>query len=324
MNRRLRVLGAIAAAAVAGVLLAPTIGLVSLSDVRAGSVLWQIRVPRTLMAFLAGSGLSLAGMTFQALFRNPLVTPYTLGVSSGAAFGATLAIRLGWVFTILGVSSIPLSAFAGALASLLLVYGISMAGKSSSTAILLLAGAAMSFFFWSLIMGLQYLSDLTGSFRILRWLMGGVEAVGYESVLDVLPFVLSGAAVILSYGRELNLLAVGEDLAASRGVAVGPVRALLFAASTLMVGGVVAYCGPIGFVGMIAPHLCRLLIGTEHRHLAPATALFGGLFLLVCDTVARLVIAPAEVPVGVLTALLGGPFFVWLLLSRPRAGGSLA
>lgn len=324
MNRRLRVLGTIAVAAVAGVLLAPTLGLVSLSDVRAGSVLWQIRVPRTLMAFLAGSGLSLAGMTFQALFRNPLVTPYTLGVSSGAAFGATLAIRLGWVFTILGVSSIPLSAFAGALASLLLVYGISMAGKSSSTAILLLAGAAMSFFFWSLIMGLQYLSDLTGSFRILRWLMGGVEAVGYESVLDVLPFVLSGAAVILSYGRELNLLAVGEDLAASRGVAVGPVRALLFAASTLMVGGVVAYCGPIGFVGMIAPHLCRLLIGTEHRHLAPATALFGGLFLLVCDTVARLVIAPAEIPVGVLTALLGGPFFVWLLLRRPRAGGALA
>ncbi len=324
MNRRLRVLAAIAAAAAAGVLLSPTLGLMSLSDVRSGSVLWKIRVPRTLMAFLAGSGLSLAGMTFQALFRNPLVTPYTLGVSSGAAFGATLAIRMGWVFTILGVSSIPLSAFAGALASLLLVYGIATAGKSSSTAVLLLAGAAMSFFFWSLIMGLQYLSDLTGSFRILRWLMGGVEAVGYDSVLDILPFVLSGAAVILSYARELNLLAVGEDLAASRGVAVGPVRALLFAASTLMVGGVVAYCGPIGFVGMIAPHLCRLLIGTEHRHLAPATALFGGLFLLVCDTAARLVIAPAEVPVGVLTALLGGPFFVWLLLTRPRSGGALA
>jgi iron complex transport system permease protein len=319
MSRRAGVLIGIALAATAGVVAAPLFGMVSSSD-----VLWKIRVPRTMMAFLAGSGLSLAGMTFQAMFRNPLVEPFTLGVSSGAAFGATIAIRLGWTFSILGISSIPLSAFAGALASLLLVYGVSLAGRSFSTALLLLAGVAMSFFFWSLILLIQYLSDFTGSFRIMRWLMGGVETVGYDAVLDVLPFVLSGSAVVLCYARELNLLAAGEDLAASRGVSIGPVRILLFSASTLMVGGVVSLCGPIGFIGLIAPHVCRLLVGTEHRCLAPATALFGGLFLLACDTVARLLIAPAELPVGVVTALLGGPFFIWLLLRRPRAGDALA
>jgi iron complex transport system permease protein len=319
MNRRATLLIAIALAAAVGVALAPMVGLVSTD-----AVLWKIRVPRTMMAFLAGAGLSLAGLTFQAVFRNPLVEPFTLGVSSGAAFGATVAIRLGFTFSILGVSAIPLSAFVGALASLVLVYGVSMAGRSFSTALLLLAGVAMSFFFWSLILLIQYLSDFTGSFRILRWLMGGVETVGYEAVLDVLPFVVSGSAVILCYARELNLLAAGEELAASRGVSISAVRALLFSASTLMVGGVVALCGPIGFIGLIAPHICRLLVGTEHRCLAPATALFGGLFLLGCDTVARLIIAPAELPVGVVTALLGGPFFVWLLLRRPRAGGALA
>lgn len=324
MHRRAVALGVISVAAVAGLLIAPMLGLLSPSELRSVPVLWTIRVPRTILAFLAGAGLSLAGMTFQAVFRNPLVEPFTLGVSSGAAFGATAAIRWHWAFSVLGVSSVSLSAFLGALASLLLVYGLSLVGRSFSTDTLLLGGVAISFFFSSLILFLHYLSDFAGSFRILRWLMGGVETVGYDAVLDVLPFVLSGAAVILAYGRELNMLSVGEDLAASRGVAISSVRALLFSSATLMVGGVVALCGPIGFIGLIAPHIARLLIGTDHRYLAPATALFGGLFLVVCDLVARLVIAPAELPVGVLTALLGGPFFAWLLLRRPRAGTGMA
>lgn len=321
-RRRNAVLAGIALAVAAGAALAPALGIVSFSDLRASSVLWNIRVPRTILAFLAGTGLSLAGMTFQAMFRNPLVEPFTLGVSSGAAFGATVAIRLGWTFSLLGVSSISMAAFVGALASLLVVYGLAMARRSFSPGVLLLAGVAMSFFFWSLVLFMQYVSNFTESFRILRWMMGGVETAGYGAVLDVLPFVISGAAIIVTHARELNMLASGDDLAASRGVAVGPVRGLLFTASTLMVGGVVAVCGPIGFVGMIAPHICRLLIGNEHRYLAPATLLFGGFFLLACDTLARLVIAPAELPVGVLTALLGGPFFIWLLLKRPASGGA--
>lgn len=312
----------IAVVTAVGAAVTPCLGVVSLSDLRSVPVFWQIRVPRTALAFLAGSGLAMAGLTFQAMFRNPLATPFTLGVSSGAAFGATLCIRLGWTFSLLGVSAVSFSAFVGAIGSLALVYGIAMARRTFSTSILLLAGVAISLFFWSLIMFVQYLSDFTGSFRILRWLMGGLETVGYGAVLDVFPFVLSGSVVILCFTRELNLMAVGEDLAISRGVHVPYVRAILFTASTLMVGGVVALCGPIGFVGMMAPHICRLLIGTEHRLLAPATFLFGGLFLMACDVVARLLIAPAEIPVGVVTALLGGPFFVWLLVRR--GSGSLA
>lgn len=324
MSPRRWILVGIALATAAGVAVAPFLGILPLSDPRSGAVFWHLRVPRAALAFLAGSGLAVAGMTYQAMFRNPLATPFTLGVSSGAAFGATLGIRLGLTVSLLGVPAISICAFVGALASLVLVYGIAMARRTFSTAVLLLAGVAVSFFFSSLILFVQYLSDFAGSFRIVRWMMGGLETVGYGAVLDVLPFVLSGSAVILCYARELNLLSTGEDLAVSRGVSLSAVRATLFTASTLMVGGVVAVCGPIGFVGLMVPHICRLLIGAEHRYLAPATLVFGGLFLLACDVVARLLIAPAEIPVGVITALLGGPFFVWLLVRRPSAGNLVA
>jgi iron complex transport system permease protein len=296
-------------ASAAGLAAAPFLGILSISEALSGEVFWQLRVPRAALSFLAGTGLALAGLAFQAMFRNALATPFTLGVSSGAAFGATVSLRLGWVFSIVGIPAPSLCAFVGGLVSLVLVYGIAMSRRTFSTAVLLLAGVAVSFFFSSLVMFVQYLSDFSGSFRILRWLMGGLETVGYGAVLDVLPFVLSGSAVILCFARELNLLAV--------------VRAVLFTASTLMVGGIVAICGPIGFVGMMAPHICRLLIGAEHRLLGPATALFGGLFLLACDGAGRLLIAPAEIPVGVLTALLGGPFFVWLLVRRRAGAGVL-
>ncbi|HYF00218.1 MAG TPA: iron ABC transporter permease [Planctomycetota bacterium] len=321
MTRRGWILAGITAAAAAGSSVAPYLGAVALGDLRSVPVFWEIRIPRVLLGFLAGAGLSVAGMTFQAMFRNMLAEPYTLGVSGGAAFGATLAIRFGWTSSVLGISGLSVSAFGGALGALLLVYGIAMARRAFSTAVLLLAGVAVNLFFGSLILLIQYLSDFTSSFRILRWMMGGLETVGYGAVLDVFPFVVSGSAVVLCFSRELNLMTVGEDVATSRGVHVPAVRAALFSATTLMVGGIVALCGPIGFVGLMAPHIARLLIGPEHRFLAPATFLFGGVFLVACDAVSRLLIAPAEIPVGVVTALLGGPFFVWLLLRR---GGTAA
>jgi iron complex transport system permease protein len=188
---------------------------------------------------------------------------------------------------------------------------------------MLLAGVAVSFFFSSLILFLQYLSDFTQSFRILRWLMGGLEILGFDTVLNLLPLVLGGSAVLTLLRRELNLLTTGEDLALSRGVDVRRVKLVLFLVTSLMVGGVVAVCGPIGFVGMMAPHICRLLVGWDHAHLFPTTLLFGGTFLTFCDTLARTLIAPAEIPVGIITALLGGPFFIWLLLSSPLAGTGL-
>ncbi len=281
-------------------------------------IFWMLRMPRVCVSFLAGAALAVSGMSFQALFRNPLATPFTLGVSSGAALGAAIYIRAGLSVALLGIPGISISAFTGAALSILLVYGFTRLRSGFTTATMLLAGVAISFFFSSVNLFTQYISDFTQTFRIIRWLMGGLEVVGFRSVLDMLPFVVVGALVIFYLTHELNLLATGEEIAASRGVNIQFVRRAIFFATSLMVGGVVAVCGPIGFVGMMSPHICRLIIGPDHRYLAPATLLFGGAFLTVCDTFARTIIAPAEIPVGVITALLGGPFFIWLLIWGDR------
>lgn len=283
-----------------------------------GRIFWMIRVPRVLAAWIAGAALAAAGMAFQALFRNSLATPFTLGVASGAALGAALSIRFGVAVSFAGLSGTPVSAFIGASVSILLVYGISRVRRGMNTATMLLAGVAVSFFFSSLNLFTQYISDFTHTFRIIRWLMGGVQVVGYRSVLEMLPLVLVGVLITLWLTRELDILTTGEEMAAGRGVDVARTRNFLFFAVSLMVGGVVAVCGPIGFVGLMVPHICRLLVGPGHRFLAPACILAGGSFLALCDTFARTVIAPAEIPVGVITALLGGPFFLVLLIQDQR------
>jgi len=310
-----------------GVIASPFIGMETIkpADIFSGSfegdIFWKLRAPRVLIAFMAGAGLGVSGMAFQAMFKNPLATPFTLGVSSGASFGAAVYVMIGLPFTILGVPGVSISAFFGAVASILIVYGLTRVRKGFSTATMLLAGVAVSFFFSSVIMFAQYMSDFTRSFRILRWLMGGLEVAGYESVLNMAPFVVAGVALIVFFSRELNLLMTGEEIAISRGVDARRVKALVFFATSLMVGAVVAVCGPIGFVGMMAPHICRLIVGADHRALAPATIMFGGVFLTMCDTLARTIIAPAEIPVGVVTATLGGPFFLWLLLGGSSEKG---
>ncbi len=310
-------------AALAALLATPFIGFKSVSPAEILSfsssaldadVFWNIRVPRSLTAFLAGASLALSGLAFQSMFRNPLATPFTLGVSSGASMGAALYVRMGLSFSLLGIGGVSYFAFVGAGLSILLVYGLTRVKRGFSTATMLLAGVAVSFFFSSLILFMQYISDFTQSFRIVRWLMGELRVVGYDSVLNLLPFALVGWAAVLALGRELNLLTAGEEIAAGRGANVTLVKNVLFFASSLMVGGVVAICGPIGFVGMMAPHICRLLVGPDHKYLSMATLLFGGAFLTACDALARTLIAPAEIPVGVITAMLGGPFFVWLLV----------
>jgi len=281
-------------------------------------IFWMLRVPRVCVSFLAGAALAISGMSFQALFRNPLATPFTLGVSSGAALGAAIYIRLGLPVVFLGIPGISISALTGAALSIMLVYGFTRLRSGFTTGTMLLAGVAISFFFSSVNLFTQYISDFTQTFRIIRWLMGGLEVVGFRSVMEMAPFVVVGSLVILLLTHELNLLTTGEEIAASRGVNIRFVRGAIFFATSLMVGGVVAVCGPIGFVGMMSPHICRLIIGPDHRYLAPATCLFGGAFLTLCDTFARTVIAPAEIPVGVITALLGGPFFIWLLIWGDR------
>ena len=279
------------------------------------TLFWNMRVPRTLTGFLAGACLALSGLVFQAIFRNALATPFTLGVSSGASLGGVLFLRVGIPFTVLGLSGTSLSAFAGAVLSIFLVYGLIRATGAFSTSRLLLAGVAVSFFCSSLIMFVHYTSNFQDVFRLMRWLMGGLSVSGYDAVRTLSVFAVGGGLLLWFFAHELNLLATGEEIALSRGVDVSRMRHALLITTSLMEGCVVAMCGPIGFVGIMVPHSCRLLVGSNHRRLVPAAFLLGGAFLVICDTVARTVANPAEVPVGVITALLGGPFFLWLLLT---------
>ena len=244
-----------------------------------GEIFWKLRVPRVAVSFLAGAALAISGMVFQAIFRNSLATPFTLGVSSGAALGAAAYIRFGLPVAVFGIPGTSVSAFGGALMSILLVYGITRARKGFSIATMLLAGVAVSFFFSSLNLFTQYISDFTQTFRIIRWLMGGIEVAGFDSFWRILPFVAIGTAFVLYLTNELNLFTTGEEIAATRGVDVVKVRRILFFAASLMVGGVVAVAGPIGFVGMMSPHICRIFVGPDHRYLTPASMAPIGLVL---------------------------------------------
>ena len=287
-------------------------------------ILSEVRLPRVILGFLAGAALATAGMAFQALFRNALATPYTLGVSAGASLGAAIYVHLGITASLVGIPGYAFAALAGALLAIALVYAVARATYGFSSSTLLLAGVAISFLFTSVILAIQYIGDVTTSFRIGRWLLGGLEVVGFLPVVHVLPFAVAGIAILLAISRDLDLLVVGEESAASRGVSVTAVKRLIFAAASLMVGGVVATCGPIGFVGLVVPHVGRLVLGPRHRTLAPFSVLAGGTFLVACDAVGRTVVAPIEIPVGIITALIGGPFFLAMLVqghTRQRLRG---
>ncbi len=284
----------------------------------------ELRLPRVSLGFVAGAALATAGMAFQALFRNVLATPYTLGVSAGASLGAAIYVHLGITASVAGIPGSSFAAFAGALFSIALVYAVARAAYAFSAPMLLLAGVAVSFLFTSVILAIQYVGDVTTSFRIGRWLLGGLEAVGFLPVMHVLPFAVVGITTLLAIARDLDLLVVGEESAATRGVDVARVKKLIFAAASLMVGGVVAVCGPIGFVGLVVPHIGRITLGARHRTLGPFSVLAGGTFLVACDTVGRTVVAPIEIPVGIITALIGGPFFLAMLVrghARQRLRG---
>lgn len=280
-------------------------------------IFWQIRLPRVLLAFLAGTGLALGGLVFQSIFRNPLATPFTLGVAGGASLGVTLWIFFGLQLTIFGISGISLAALTGAILSIALVYGIARATGNLAPNTMLLGGVAISFFFSSIILLLQYLGEISDTFRIIHWLMGDLSRANYDMVLQVFPFIATGTLITCVHSRDLNLLTLDDDLAATRGVSVERTRIILFFAVSFMLAGIITACGPIGFVGIMVPHICRLLLGPNLRHLIPASLLFGGIFLATCDTLARSLSSSTEIPVGIITALLGGPFFLILLFRSP-------
>ncbi len=278
-------------------------------------ILMDIRFPIVLTALFAGGVLAGGGLSFQALFRNPLATPYTLGISSGAAFGAVVFI----VFIHPGGSgaAVPVFAFAGALCSALLVMSFAFRKRMVSAETILLAGVAVNFLFASVIMFSQYVAAQYEVFQITRWLLGGIGNAGPLSVvLTGLAFIgLLLALMWLAPGLDLSTL--GDDMAISRGLDVRRFKLVLISLVSAAVAATVAFTGPIGFVGIVVPHMVRLKIGTAaHRRLVPMTMVAGGLMLAVCDTIGRTVLFPVTVPTGVVTALIGAPFFLWILSRR--------
>jgi iron complex transport system permease protein len=286
-------------------------------------IFWQLRVPRVLTAFLAGSGLALCGMVFQAIFRNPMADPFTLGTASGASCGAAITILAGFSGSFLGLPYTALGAFLGAVCAIGIVSVIASFKRAASSLTMLLAGIAVSFLFSSILMFFQYISNLRDSFQIVRWLMGGIQVAGYTSLVPMASFWCIGVALVVMMLPRLDQLLAGEDLARSRGVNVAATKQWLLVATTLLVGGIVAVCGPVGFIGLMVPHICRRIVSANHLFLGPACIFLGGSFLVIADTIGRTIIAPAELPVGVITALLGGPFFLWLLFGRKRAIDSI-
>ncbi|MCL2181906.1 MAG: iron ABC transporter permease [Chitinispirillia bacterium] len=294
-----------------------TIGITQISgDDLQREIFFSIRLPRVLTAFTAGAALALCGLVFQGVLRNPLADPFTLGVASGASCGAALMILTGAAGVISGIPVTVFGALCGAALSFLLVMAFSGAVRTVSSNGILLVGIAVSFFFSSVLMFSQYISSMRDSFRIVRWLMGGVEVFGYGPLFTMLPFVITGVILIIANIAALDHFLTGDDIAQTRGVRVRFSRILLLGAASLMVGGIVSVCGPIGFVGLMIPHFCRPVFGAGHKILLPACLLAGGIFLTLCDTFARTLIAPAEIPVGVITALLGAPFLLWVLIRQ--------
>ena len=276
------------------------------------------RLPRTLAGALVGGLFAASGVVFQGLLRNALATPFTLGVSTGAALGAVIAISFNWSIVALGISAVPVAAFAGSLAAVAIVYALAQARhRGLSTTVLLLAGVTMNAFFSAMILFVQYFASFADVYRTLRWLMGDLDVSSYEPIVAALPAALVAFAVFAWLARPLNLLSLGPDSAESRGLDVTRAQRAAFLSASLATGAAVTVGGPIGFIGIIIPHLVRLLVGPDHRLVLPAATLFGASFLVACDVLARTVMAPIELPVGIITAMIGGPFFLWLLIRKP-------
>lgn len=293
----------------------PVTVLFGTCDKMLAQIFWELRVPRVLLGWITGATLAVCGMLFQALFRNDLASPDMLGVSAGAAFGAVTYIRFGTEFILAGIfSGISVFAFIGALAATFAIYAAGNLRHKMSSAALLLSGIAISYLLSSLNMMLQYNGSYIDSFRALRWSMGGLEIVGFAQVLGVFAAFLLIFFAALIKAPELDLYICGEQLAKSRGVNVAALRKFLFFSVSFVIAVNVSVCGPIGFIGLLAPHICRYFAGRSHRALAVASVLFGGAFLVLCDTAARVLWAPSEVPVGILTAFIGSMFFLSLLM----------
>ncbi len=283
------------------------------------SILWKIRLPRTVLIALTGAALGGSGATYQGLFRNPLADPFLIGVASGAGLGAVIAMSIQWPYSFWGLTAIPMSAFIAALLTVFIVYSLARVGNTIPTTNLILAGVAFSSFATSLTSFLMLRS--TGEVRrALGWLLGGASQSGWTAILAIMPYLLIGISVLVFSGHALNLLQFGDDQAQQLGLNVTRTKRILLAASSLSTAAAVAFSGIIGFIGLIVPHLIRLWFGPDYRRLLPLSILGGATALLICDVVSRVIIAPQEIPVGIITALVGAPFFLWVLKNAKNQG----
>ncbi|WP_203249143.1 FecCD family ABC transporter permease [Sporosarcina beigongshangi] len=283
-------------------------------------IIWNIRLPRVLLALCVGASLSLAGAAFQGLLRNPLADPYTIGVSSGAALGAVFVLF--FQFTIIGLGSftLPVVAIISGFVTLMIVFGlVRLSSRSLAIETIVLAGIIVGSFIGAITSLLISLGDQDSMTQIMYWLYGSVGMRGWSHVQLVVPFMIIGTIILLMHYRELNALALGEEAADHIGVNVKRGKIMILIGASLLTGAAVAVSGSIGFVGLVIPHLVRLLTGPNHRHLLPLSMLFGGSFLILADLLARIIIAPKELPIGVITALIGAPVFAFLLI-RERIG----
>jgi iron complex transport system permease protein len=282
------------------------------------TILWSIRLPRTALVTLVGAALAGSGAAYQGLFRNPLADPYLIGVASGAGLGAVLAMSFNWPYTFLGLSAVPALAFIASLLTVFLVYLFARVGAEVPTTNLILAGVAVSSFTGALTSFLMLRS--TGELRrALSWLLGGVSLSGWPAILTLIPYLAIGLTTLVLSGHALNLLQFGDDQASQLGLDTRRARGIIIVAASLVTAAAVSFAGIIGFIGLIVPHVVRIFWGADYRRIVPLSIIGGAGALLLADVLARVILAPQELPVGIVTALAGAPFFLWVL----RRGKSL-
>ena len=283
-------------------------------------IIVQIRLPRVICGALVGAALATAGATYQGIFRNPMADPYVIGASTGASVGSALVIVLGVGVSLLGVNTLQILAFVGSLTTVLFVYSISRVGSRVPVTTLLLTGIAISLFLNAIVTYMKTIASDRLLHGLTFWLIGSLAPTeNWDKVFAIIPFILVGVVVAYLYSRELNIMALGEDQAQHLGVEIEKVKRILLVSGALLTAAAVSISGLIGFVGLIIPHLTRVLIGPDHRVLLPTAAIVGAAFLMICDALSRVVMGSGEAPVGIITALAGAPFFIYLL-RRKRKG----
>lgn len=278
----------------------------------------KIRFARIILAIIAGGGLSVAGVILQGLLRNPLCEPYVLGISSGASLGAILAIVSGIGYTIFGFGILPLFAFLGAAIAFLLIYRISQIGGRIPIQNLLLTGVIVGAVLSSVAISIVYFSQREGVHNVMWWMLGNLQIFEFNLLISVAFIVASGVILSFIFSRELNAISLGEEEALHLGIDIERLKKILFLSASLITGAIVSATGMIGFIGLVVPHFMRLLVGPNHKVLIPSCLLAGGIFLVICDSISRIAVSPSEIPIGVMTAILGGPFFIYILRKKSK------